>query len=335
MSGSRYISRFISPPICCIWAIMNLSRAAGASALLCLLLGCSRTKRPPEAKPPPPEHKTAASKQTAVDKEKTALALVKASNAFSALAAESPTSIVPSVPAIEPKSSNATLALRPPQLSNATPVTTTAKEIPTTPGREELSLVARWSFQNVNVDLAGDDSGIFLAELRGAQVAASPEGKVLRFTGDSQGVRLPQVLLNKRSAGVISLWFRQDDPKVLARIMTRATRGAAPELSIEVAPDGKINFTISGQRVTSQQQLEAGKFYHLAFVWNDEGQKIFVDGKLDAHATQPAAIGLAARLTEMGRDPNKPGTTGSRMTIRDLRFYKGYIADADISSLAQ
>jgi hypothetical protein len=271
--------------------------------------------------PTPEEREVLAAKQRAVEKE--AVERAKATNAVLTLAEQKQATNAPSTAAVADKA------------SIPVAVASAPKPTPPTPAREPLSLIARWTFQNMNVDLAGDDAGVFLAELRGPQVVASPEGKVLRFTGDSQGVKLPQVLLNKRPSGAVTLWFRQDDPKVLARVLTRVTRGAAPELSIEVTPDGKVHFSVADQRVASQQSLEGGRFYHLAFVWNDGGQKIFVDGKLDAHGIQATTVGSSARLTEIGRDPNKPGTTGSRMTIRDLRFYNGYAADADIPPLMQ
>jgi hypothetical protein len=61
--------------------------------------------------------------------------------------------------------------------------------------------------------------------------------------------------------------------------------------------------------------------------------RIYVDGKLDAKSDKPEQVAAAAKLTELGRDPNDPEKTGSRMTIRDLRIYESFADEMAIAQL--
>ena len=55
--------------------------------------------------------------------------------------------------------------------------------------------------------------------------------------------------------------------------------------------------------------------------------------RTDAKSDKPAQVVAAAKLTELGRDPNDPEKTGSRKTIRDLRIYEGFADELAIAQL--
>lgn len=195
-------------------------------------------------------------------------------------------------------------------------------------------LLARWTFEDEPVDgQIKDKTGNFTAELRGTHIVDLPEGKALQFQSDKEAVILPEVLLNYRSCGVIAFWFRRDDAETLNRVLLKVLPGFFCETGIEVHPDGQIHYNVQRSRVSSNGRLEAGKFYQLVFVWNESGMRIYIDGALDADLTTPVHVGGHSAKTELGRDPNNPEKTGSRMTIRDLQVYEGAASDAILAQL--
>jgi hypothetical protein len=146
-------------------------------------------------------------------------------------------------------------------------------------------------------------------------------------------VVLPEAVLNYRPCGVIMFWFRRDDSQTLNRVLLKVWPGAFSETGIEVHPDGRIHYNVQRNLISSNERLEPQRFYQLAFVWNENGMRIYIDGRLDASLAKPAHIAANSTKTELGRDPNNPEKTGSHMTIRDLRIYEGSAEDAILAQL--
>ena len=197
-----------------------------------------------------------------------------------------------------------------------------------------LRLLARWTFQNPSRAAAiQDETGNFAAELLGAHIVNLPEGKALQFQADKEAVRMPEDVLNNRPCGVIMFWFRRDDAERLNRVLLKVWPGVLSETGIHVSEDGQIHYNVQHATIHSTERLEPRRFYRLAFVWGEHGLRIYIDGKLDAKSDKPAQITATAKLTELGRDPNDPEKTGSRMVIRNLRIYEGLADDAAIAEL--
>jgi hypothetical protein len=128
-------------------------------------------------------------------------------------------------------------------------------------------------------------------------------------------------------------WFRRDDAERLHRVLLKVWPGVLSETGIHVSEDGQIHYNVQRTTIHSNERLQPRKFYRLAFAWGENGMRIYIDGKLDAKSDRPAQIAAAAKLTELGRDPNDPEKTGSRITIRDLRIYEGFADDVAIAQL--
>jgi hypothetical protein len=195
-------------------------------------------------------------------------------------------------------------------------------------------LLARWTFQSRPTSgTIQDETGKFAAELLGAHVVNLPEGKALQFQADKEAVRLPEDLLNNRACGAIMFWFRRDDAERLNRVLLKVWPGVLSETGIHVSEDGQIHYNVQRTTIHGNERLQPRKFYRLGFAWGENGMRIYVDGKLDAKSDKPAQVAAAAKLTELGRDPNDPEKTGSRMTIRDLRIYEGFADEMAIGQL--
>ena len=198
----------------------------------------------------------------------------------------------------------------------------------------DFHLLARWTFQGrPEAGTIQDETRKFTAELLGAHIVDLPEGQALQFQADKEAVRLPENLLNNRACGVIMFWFRRDDAERLNRVLLKVLPGVFSETGIHVLEDGQIHYSVQRTTIHSSERLQPGRFYRLAFAWGDSGMRIYIDGKLDAKSDQPAQITATAKLTELGRDPNNPHKTGSRMTIRDLRVYEGSADEETIARL--
>jgi len=194
-------------------------------------------------------------------------------------------------------------------------------------------LVVRWKFDREPAgEKIKDETGAFTAELLGAHIVDLPEGKALQFQAVSEAVRLPEEILNNRGCGMITFRFRRDDAQTQDRILYKVLPGVFSETGIEVGGDGRVYFSVQRNSLASKSLLDPQKFYQLTFVWNRNGMRIYIDGKLDATLERPVYTSARATKTEMGRDPNDALKTGSRMTIQDLRIYEGV---ADESAFAQ
>ena len=194
-------------------------------------------------------------------------------------------------------------------------------------------LVVRWKFDREPAgEKIKDETGAFTAELLGAHIVDLPEGKALQFQAVSEAVRLPEEILNNRGCGMITFRFRRDDAETQDRILYKVLPGVFSETGIEVGGDGRVYFSVQRNSLASKSLLDPQKFYQLTFVWNRNGMRIYIDGKLDATLERPVYTSARATKTEMGRDPNDALKTGSGMTIQDLRIYEGV---ADESAFAQ
>jgi|GEM_PF-5035815 len=195
-------------------------------------------------------------------------------------------------------------------------------------------LLARWTFQNEPSEgKIKDDTGAVSAELLGAHIVDLPEGKGLQFQAEQEAAGLPEAVLNYRPCGVMAFWFRRDDSETLNRVLEKVWPGSFSETGIEIHPDGRIHYSVQRDSLSSNERLEPQKFYHLAFVWNENGMRIYIDGQLDATLAKPIHIAANSTKTELGRDPNNPQKTGSRMTMRDLQFWEGIAGDAEIKKI--
>ncbi len=167
--------------------------------------------------------------------------------------------------------------------------------------------LARWTFQSrPKAGTIRDETGKFVAELLGAHVVHLPEGATLQFQADKEAVRLPEDLLNNRACGVIMFWFRRDDAERLNRVLLKVWPGVLSETGIHISEDGQIYYNVQGITIHSNERLQPRKFYRLAFAWGENGMRIYIDGKLDAKSDKLAQVAAAAKLTELGRDPNDP-----------------------------
>jgi hypothetical protein len=197
-----------------------------------------------------------------------------------------------------------------------------------------FQLVAHWSFKAAPADgMLPDETRTYQAELLGARMLDLPEGGALQFQATGEALRLPEAVLNYRRCGVIAFWFRRDDAQSLNRVLLKVRPGVFSETGIEVHPDGRIHFNVQRNAITGSTPLETLKFYQLVFIWNENGMRIYVDGRLDATLERPAYTAANSTLTELGRDPNDPRATGSRMTIRDLKIYEGVPGEGDLAGL--
>jgi hypothetical protein len=197
-------------------------------------------------------------------------------------------------------------------------------------------LVAHWSFKAVPAGgKIADETGTFMAELLGAQIVDLPEGRALQFRAEGEALRLPEAVLSYRPCGAITFGFRRDDAQTLNRVLLKVWPGSFCETGIEVHPDGRIHYNVQRNALTGTVSLEPMQFYQLAFVWNERGMRIYVDGNLEASQEKPVHVGAYSRLTELGRDPNNPAKTGSHMTIRDLKIYEGIPGEGDLINLTR
>jgi hypothetical protein len=195
----------------------------------------------------------------------------------------------------------------------------------------KFHLLAHWSFKDIPADgKVTDETGVFTGELLGAQIVDVPEGKALQLRVQGEALRLPEAVLNDRPCGAITFGFRRDNEETLNRVLLKVWPGSFCETGIEVHADGRVHYSVQENTLTGTVTLQAKKFYQLAFVWNENGMRIYVNGTLQGSLNKPVHIGANSTLTELGRDPNNPQQTGSCMTIRDLKIYEGIPDERDL-----
>jgi hypothetical protein len=196
-----------------------------------------------------------------------------------------------------------------------------------------LKLLARWAFTNApTASLIADETGQFEAKLFGARIVSSPADAGLRFETESDSAILPETLLVDQPCGVIAFWFRKESSGRTDRILVR-NGPTARDLTVTSGPNGWINFNMPGQFIECRFSLEAGKFYHLALVWNDEGEKVYINGNVEIHGRQVEILRSTGTIELGGPPPFPQKNSGPRMTIRNLQFWEGKANDADIKKI--
>jgi hypothetical protein len=150
-------------------------------------------------------------------------------------------------------------------------------------------------------------------------ISSGNQHYALQFDGSDDYVELPQVALNDLPTGSVEFWVNVD---VFGReILYKETYNAETISGMQINYDGTIvgshyNFW-SSEDVVSNTTLSANEWYHIAWTWDGENQRIYINGELDN--TQPSTDGVADDLGDwlrLGR-----GDTYYGGILDEVRFW--------------
>lgn len=130
----------------------------------------------------------------------------------------------------------------------------------------------------------------FLAGLGGTALAAAPQqgggaNYALQFDGLDDRVDLSAATLGQPASLTVEAWVRIDAPNKIHYLVTNADSDFNDGFSLVVDQNGRVNFAVASALFVkgialSATQLELGRWYHVAGVYDAQGGavKVCVDG---------------------------------------------------------
>ena len=182
--------------------------------------------------------------------------------------------------------------------------------------------------------------------------------KALAFAGDpSSHIRVPIDAINSVSAGTIAGWVRptsvqagvisvkqHNDINTYAALSIGVYASATGNLA--VGTPGRVYYHAKnfGGFIESTELLIAGRWYHVAIVFDGSGARLYLDGRLDAQTAGDFGIPNDTDMTDWrwpgccAIDPTLGGWTAGAWlagALDDFRVYDRQLNESEIVALAQ
>jgi len=156
------------------------------------------------------------------------------------------------------------------------------------------------------------------------------------FDGVDDYIEIGSGMLSGDGEFSILIWINTSSPS--GRILTQRDRsGYNGEYMVDLLSDGKIKFSTYRDgykwRVTSSSALNDGNWHHLAFVQQDNGGKMYLNGSLDQTDNSNGKVYLlSTNKTYLGKDGrnNSSFYTGK---VDDLKIYNRALSASEIQTL--
>jgi hypothetical protein len=206
-------------------------------------------------------------------------------------------------------------------------------------------LVAHWTFDVATVDgrrVADAAGGGPVAELNeSAQIVPGRHGEALSLDGRGRALipAVPQLVLSQVFGFSVAFFVRVvEEPTGEWRslLYKPVAENDARALGMWLYPDAmrmRVQlFTIKGpDYVDSHARLTLGEWTHVAFVVDQEGMYLYINGRLDTGMSLEHAIVTPAGPIYLGSEPTKPGFGG---LMDDLRVYASPLTAEAVAALA-
>lgn len=157
--------------------------------------------------------------------------------------------------------------------------------------------LAHWTFDEMNPDWAANEIGPLVLAMRGSpKFESGPRGQAVRLDGDDDVLELPHGVL-ARDNGTIAFWVRRDGEDGGTLL---SSQSKPMHLSLSLSARGVVTGKIGTEpkRLETKSQLEPGKWYHLALVWQPDGKAgLFCNAEQVSHVEEAGPFGLPEKLT--------------------------------------
>ncbi|OHD55981.1 MAG: hypothetical protein A2Y33_11010 [Spirochaetes bacterium GWF1_51_8] len=189
-------------------------------------------------------------------------------------------------------------------------------------------LIADWAFGGNTKDLAGGMADAKLKEgANYTQDRFSKAKSAVKLDGYNDFIDCGTVTGSQFSGITVSMWMKSYGvSKPLEALISCGEDGFAAALSKK---NGKLTVFLTlneGKKpavLTTKKSLNDGKWHHVAFVYDYQNLKIFIDGKEDATMTLSGAMDFGKLPLLIGKDPD----------VKKSEFY-GIIDDVKIYNYA-
>ncbi|MEU6744613.1 LamG domain-containing protein [Spirillospora sp. NPDC046719] len=206
-------------------------------------------------------------------------------------------------------------------------------------------LVAHWTFDVATVDgrrVADAAGGGPVAELNeSAQIVPGRHGEALSLDGQGRALipAMPQLVLSQVFGFSVAFFVRvEEEPTGEWRslLYKPVAESDARALGMWLYPDAmrmRVQlFTIKGpEYVDSHARPPLGEWTHVAFVVDQEGMFLYINGRLDTGMSLEHAVVTPAGPIYLGSEPTKPGFGG---LMDDFRVYASPLSAEAVAALA-
>ena len=157
------------------------------------------------------------------------------------------------------------------------------------------------------------------------------------FDGVDDYIEIGSGMLSGDGEFSILIWINTSSGS-FARILSQRNGGFNGQYFVDLLSDGKIKFgTYSNSlykwTVTTSSALNDGNWHHLAFVQQDNGGKMYLNGSLDQTDNSNGKVNLLSTIkTYLGYDNRNRGAyyTGK---VDDLKIYSRALSASEIQTL--
>ena len=155
------------------------------------------------------------------------------------------------------------------------------------------------------------------------------------FDGVDDYIEIGSGMLSGDGEFSILIWINTSSPS--GRFLSQRNGGFNGQYFVDLLSDGKIKFSTYRDsykwRVTSSSALNDGNWHHLAFVQQDNGGKMYLNGSLDQTDNSNGKVNLlSTNKTYLGKDGrnNSSFYTGK---VDDLKIYNRALSASEIQTL--
>jgi Concanavalin A-like lectin/glucanases superfamily len=206
-------------------------------------------------------------------------------------------------------------------------------------------LVAHWTFDVETVDgrrVADAAGGGPVAELNeSAQIVPGRDGEALSLDGQGRALipAMPQLVLSQVFGFSVAFFVQVvEEPTGEWRslLYKPVAENDARALGMWLYPDAmrmRVQlFTIKGpDYIDSHARLTLGEWTHVAFVVDQEGMFLYINGRLDTGMSLEHAVVTPSGPIYLGSEPTKPGFGG---LMDDFRVYASPLTAEAVGALA-
>ncbi len=213
-----------------------------------------------------------------------------------------------------------------------------APEIQELYGQAQDGLVAYWRFEEgsglIAYDSAGDNDGV----VSGARWTTGYIDGALDFDGVDDYVQVQDdPSLDGMEELTVCAWFKPEQLGRFQRIVSKWENG--PQRSyvlslndlnkLVLGADSRLNLI----QCVGATTLDQDRWYHGAGVYDRNGCRVFIDGRLDATAYEPGRLAIYAGSLNLRIGAEQDGTYLFGGPIDDVRIYKRALSVEEIREL--
>jgi hypothetical protein len=211
--------------------------------------------------------------------------------------------------------------------------------------RIEDVVQARWPLNESSGTVAADVAGGNDGTLVGGPVWLPGGGRLggaLQFDGSDDFVDIGTLDIADGNGVTLALWLRPQAFGGDSRLISKATGTAEADhiWMISTFDDTALRFRLKAGGVTStlmtgQNELEIGKWYHVACTYDGSRMRIYGDGILLASLPKTGPLAAAPLVAAaIGNQPPGAGSSPFAGLIDDVRIYRLALSEAEIAALA-